>query len=249
MGGCAETMSDPTSIASWIGESWRADGTLSAWWHRLADAGCALPTWPLGFGGTGASGQDARRIATGARQSEGPRRADGQRTEHGGLTLLAHGIEEQIHRFVTPMVQGRVWAQLFSEPGDGSDLASFSTRAERDGDEFVINGQKVWNSFADVSDWGMLLARTDVDQPKHRGITFMMIDMNQPGVSVRPLVQMNGHAEFCEVFLTDARVPAGNVIGGVNDGWKDTRTTLAFERSNAGGGRTKGLATIGAPPP
>ena len=115
-----------------------------------------------------------------------------------------------------------------------------------DGDEYVINGQKVWNSFADVSEWGMLLARTDPDQPKHRGITFMMLAMDQPGVEVRPLVQMNGIAEFCEVFLTDARVPVANVIGAVGDGWNVARTTLAFERSKAGSGRARGMVTVGA---
>jgi len=144
------------------------------------------------------------------------------------------------------MARGReVWAQLFSEPGAGSDLASLSTTAILDGEEYVVNGQKVWNSFADVSEWGMLLARTNPDVPKHRGITYMMIEMDQPGVEVRPLVQMNGIAEFCEVFLTDARVPVTNVIGDPGDGWNVARTTLAFERAGAGAGRVSGLVNIG----
>jgi alkylation response protein AidB-like acyl-CoA dehydrogenase len=145
------------------------------------------------------------------------------------------------------MARGReVWAQLFSEPGAGSDLAGLATTAVLDGDEYVVNGQKVWNSFANVSEWGMLLARTDVDVPKHRGITYMMIDLRQPGVEVRPLVQMNGIAEFCEVFLTDARVPLENVIGSPGDGWNVARTTLAYERAGAGSGRVRGVVSVAA---
>jgi len=165
----------------------------------------------------------------------------------GAPTVLAHGTEQQWKQFIVPLARGReVWAQLFSEPGAGSDLASLATSAVLDGEEYVINGQKVWNSFADVSHWGMLLARTDLDVPKHRGITFMMIDMDQPGVEVRPLVQMNGVAEFCEVFFTDARVPVENVIGPPGEGWNVARTTLNYERSNAGSGRPRGIVNVGA---
>ena len=118
------------------------------------------------------------------------------------------------------------WCQLFSEPGSGSDLASVGARAVRDGDEWIVSGQKVWNSGADQSQFGMLLARTDVDQPKHRGITYFLIDMDQPGIEVRPLKQMNGASRFCEVFIDEARIPADRVLGELNGGWTVAQTTL-----------------------
>ena len=136
-----------------------------------------------------------------------------------------------------PMLRGDVvWCQLFSEPGAGSDLANLSTRAERDGDEFVVNGQKVWNSSAHLSDWGILLARTDPDAPKHKGITFFLLDMATPGVDPRPIRTINGSAHFNEVFLSDVRVPAENVVGEVNGGWAVTRLVLANESTMIGGG-------------
>jgi len=165
----------------------------------------------------------------------------------GVPTLLAHGTKDQQERFVTPIANGQnAWCQLFSEPGAGSDLASLACRAERDGDEFVVTGQKVWNSSADSSEWGMLVARTNPDVPKHAGITWMMIDMRQPGVEVRPLVQMNGGAEFCEVFLSEARVPVENVIGGIDNGWNVARTTLTYERGSVGKRYPKGLVEMRA---
>ncbi len=234
-------------VRAWIAENWDTDLTLGAWWDRLADAGFAFPAWPAGFGGRGATAAEARTIsgALSAAGVIGPPAGNGP--SMGGPTVLAHGTPDQHERFVAPMARGReAWAQLFSEPGAGSDLASLATRAELDGDEYVITGQKVWNSFADLSEWGMLLARTNPDVPKHRGISFMMLPMDQPGVEVRPLVQMNGIAEFCEVFMTEARVPVANVIGDVGDGWNVARTTLAHERSNAGGGRARGVVSVGA---
>jgi alkylation response protein AidB-like acyl-CoA dehydrogenase len=146
-------------------------------------------------------------------------------------TILQHGSDDLKARLLRPVVTGEhTWCQLFSEPGSGSDLAGLTTRAERDGDEWVVNGQKVWTTSAHHARFGMLLARTDWDAPKHRGITYFAIPMDQPGVEVRPLRQMNGHASFNEVFLTDARVAAANVIGGVGDGWTVAHTTLAHER-------------------
>ncbi|MDO8390379.1 MAG: acyl-CoA dehydrogenase family protein [Actinomycetota bacterium] len=240
-------MDTAQAVAEWAAENWHGDLTLAQWWQRLADAGYAFPSWPVGLGGLNASPGQARQIssALAAAGVIGPPVGNGPGM--GGPTVLAHGTAEQQQRFVAPMAYGQeAWAQLFSEPGAGSDLASLATSAVRDGDEFVINGQKVWNSFADMADWGMLLARTDVDVPKHKGITYLMIDMNQPGVEVRPLVQMNGIAEFCEVFFTDARVPVANVIGAIGEGWNVARTTLAFERAGAGSGRAANTISVGA---
>ena len=240
-------MGEANDIAAWIRENWQLDLILAVWWQRLTDAGYAQPTWPVGLGGVGATHAQARRIGAELAAAGAIAGPGGNGPNMAGPTILAHATAEQKQRFIPPMASGHdAWAQLFSEPGAGSDLASLSTSAVRDGDEFIINGQKVWNSFADVSDWGMLLARTNPDAPKHRGISWMVIDMNQPGVDARPLRQMNGVAEFCEVFLTDARVPVANVIGELNDGWAVTRTTLAFERANAGAGRVRNAVNVGA---
>jgi alkylation response protein AidB-like acyl-CoA dehydrogenase len=152
-------------------------------------------------------------------------------------TIAAHGDPEQQQRFIRRIVDGTdAWCQLFSEPGAGSDLAGLQTKAVRDGDEYVITGQKVWTSGGQHADWGMLIARTDFDQPKHQGITYFAFDMHQPGVDVRPLREMTGRAMFNEVFIDEARVPADNVIGGLNNGWAVANTTLMVERASLGSG-------------
>jgi alkylation response protein AidB-like acyl-CoA dehydrogenase len=154
-----------------------------------------------------------------------------------GPTLIVWGTEAQKRDHLDPLLRGEeVWCQLFSEPGSGSDLAGLSTRAVRDGDEWVVNGQKVWTSGAHHSDHAILLARTDTDQPKHQGITYFLVDMATPGIEVRPLRQINGIAHFNEVFLTDVRIPAANVVGTVGGGWSVAQTTLMNERTLIGGG-------------
>ncbi len=154
-----------------------------------------------------------------------------------GPTIVTHGSEEVKTRFLRPMYTGEEkWCQLFSEPGSGSDFAGLGTKAVRDGDEWVMNGQKVWNTLAHLADWGMLVARTDPDQPKHKGMTYFAINMHAPGVEVRPLRQITGEAEFNEVYMTDARVPDAHRIGDVGEGWRVALTTLMNERTAIGGG-------------
>jgi alkylation response protein AidB-like acyl-CoA dehydrogenase len=162
-------------------------------------------------------------------------------------TLLAHAHDDLRRELVRAIAFGEAaWCQLFSEPGSGSDLASIGTRAVRDGDEWVVSGQKVWSSAAHVADMGMLLARTDVDQPKHHGITYFALDMHQPGVEVRPLTTMSGAATFCEVFLDEVRIGADRVVGDVNDGWRVAQTTLAAERNSVAGSAVRAGLTHAA---
>ena len=215
----------------------------------LLESGWACPTWPVGVVRPGpavvADHVVAEELARGS-----ARVGTAGRRRHGvwpAPTILEHGSDDLKRRLLRPIVTGEhTWCQLFSEPGSGSDLAGLTTRAERDGDEWVVNGQKVWNTSAHHADYGMLLARTDWDVPKHRGITYFALPMHQPGVEVRPLRQMNGYASFNEVFLTDARVPVANVVGEVGDGWTVALTTLAHERRLAPAacpaGRRQGVA-------
>ena len=154
-----------------------------------------------------------------------------------GPTIATHGSEEVKKRFLRPMFTGEEkWCQLFSEPGAGSDFAGLGTKAIRDGDEWIINGQKVWNTLAHLADWGMLVTRTDPDAPKHKGMTYFALDMHAPGVEVRPLRQITGEAEFNEVYMTDVRVPDAYRVGDVGEGWRAALTTLMNERSAIGGG-------------
>jgi alkylation response protein AidB-like acyl-CoA dehydrogenase len=230
-------------VQAWVDANWDTNITVREWWLRLADAGYAYPSWPTGLGGSGAGRRDAATIAGVLAQNRviGPP-IGAMAARLAAPTILEHATEALQQELVRPIATGEAaWCQLFSEPGSGSDLASIGTRAVRDGDEWIVSGQKVWNSAADVSDIGMLLARTDVDVPKHAGITYFAIDMKQPGIEARPLRQMNGASNFCEVFLTEARVQADRVIGDVNDGWRVAQTTLLNERNSVAGGGLFGL--------
>jgi alkylation response protein AidB-like acyl-CoA dehydrogenase len=208
-----------------------------AWQATLAEGGFAGIAWPSEYGGRGGTAAQARAFAQEEARFEVTSGAFAVAIGMVGPTIIAHGTDEQKAFFLSRMLGGEhIWCQLFSEPGAGSDLAGLTTRAERDGDEWVVNGQKVWASGAHFSDWGILLARTNWDVPKHRGITYFLLDMRTPGIEVRPLRQITGYAHFNEVFLTDVRIPNENVLGSVDGGWGVTQTTLANERAMIGGG-------------
>jgi alkylation response protein AidB-like acyl-CoA dehydrogenase len=207
------------------------------WQRTLFDGGWAGITWPTEYGGRGGTTAEARVFAQEQARFDVSAGTFAVGIGMVGPTLMVHGTEEQKKRYLPALLRGDdVWCQLFSEPGAGSDLAGLRTRAVRDGDEWIVNGQKVWSSGAHHSDLGILLARTDVDQPKHRGITYFILDMRTPGVDVRPLRQITGVAHFNEVFLTDVRIPAENVVGAVNGGWAVAQTTLGNERQLIGSG-------------
>jgi alkylation response protein AidB-like acyl-CoA dehydrogenase len=203
-------------------------------WGAQFDAGLAWVHFPLGDGGLGLAPTFQRRInarlsGAGASRENVSRNVIGYGM--GAPTVLTHGTEEQRRRWLRPLFTAEeIWCQGFSEPGAGSDVAGLSTRAVRDGDEWVVNGQKVWTTLAHTSRWVMLVARTDADVPKHRGITYFIADMHQPGVEVRPLRQITGEAEFNEIYFTEARVPDTYRLGDVGDGWRVALTTLMNER-------------------
>ncbi|MGH8925339.1 MAG: acyl-CoA dehydrogenase family protein [Acidimicrobiia bacterium] len=203
-------------------------------WGEQFDAGLAWVHFPEGDGGLGLAPSFQRRVnarltEAGASRDNVSRNVIGYGM--GAPTVVTHGTEEQRQRWLRPLfVATEIWCQGFSEPGAGSDVAGLSTRAVRDGDEWVVNGQKVWTTLAHTSRWVMLVARTDPDVPKHRGITYFIVDMDQPGVEVRPLRQITGEAEFNEIYFTDARVPDAFRLGDVGDGWRVALTTLMNER-------------------
>jgi alkylation response protein AidB-like acyl-CoA dehydrogenase len=207
------------------------------WQRTLFAGGWAGITWPKAHGGRG--GKPIEQVIFNQEQARYGVSNGAFMISIGmaGPTILAHGTDEQRDRFLAPMLRGdELWCQLFSEPGAGSDLANLATRAARDGDEWVVNGQKVWTSSPDRARWGMLLARTDADVPKHRGISYFLLDMATAGIDVRPLRQMTGESHFSEVFLDDVRIPAANLLGGEGEGWRVAQTTLNSERSSIAGG-------------
>jgi alkylation response protein AidB-like acyl-CoA dehydrogenase len=216
-----------------------------AWQRVLYNGGWAGITWPKAYGGRGGTAMQSlifEQEQAGFVVSTGVFAVG---IGMAGPTIIAHGSDEQKQRWLDPLLRGdEVWCQLFSEPGAGSDLASLATKAERDGDEFVVNGQKVWTSGAHHADRGILLARTNADAPKHKGITYMVVDMRAPGIEVRPIKQINGGSHFNEVFLTDVRVPAANVVGEVDGGWGVAMTTMANERGLIGGGMGQNIDSV-----
>ena len=207
------------------------------WQAVLGEHGWAGINWPAEFGGRGGTAVQASIFAEEQAAFDVATGAFAVAIGMVGPTIIAHGTPEQQQRFLAPMLNGQhIWCQLFSEPGAGSDLASLATRAQRVDGGWVVNGQKVWTSLGQFADWGILLARTDPDAPKHAGITYFCLDMSTPGIEVAPLTQMTGVAHFNEVFLTDVFIPDDDVIGSVGDGWSVARTTLMSERSFIGSG-------------
>jgi alkylation response protein AidB-like acyl-CoA dehydrogenase len=224
-------------VQAWLDANWNPDLTVDAWWKAVAAAGWTAPHFSPEQGGRGLS-RRAQAVVRAAFADHGALRPP------GGLgllmaapTILTQGTPEQIARLVPPILDGGVaWCQLFSEPGAGSDLAGLTTRARRDGDHWIISGQKVWSSQAREADYGMLLARTNFDVPKHKGISWFAFQLDQPGVTIRPLREMTGQSVFNEVFLDDAVCDAADLVGGEGNGWAVTQTTLHFERTGIGAG-------------
>jgi alkylation response protein AidB-like acyl-CoA dehydrogenase len=226
-----------SELRSWLEQNWDPDLTVSDWWERLGLAGWSAPGLPDNAYGKGIPRTDAVAVANEISAFGALGAPAGLGLLLAAPTIATHGTQEQIDLYVRDIVTGqKAWCQLFSEPQAGSDLAGLQTRAVKDGDEWIINGQKVWTSGGQYADLGMLLARTDVDVPKHQGISYFAFNMLQDGVDVRPLKEMTGHALFNEVFITDARVADSALIGGLNHGWAAANTTLMNERAGLGSG-------------
>ena len=218
--------------SAWFEANWDPTMSLGDWWARLADAGYAFPRWPKMAGGRSFNKAESAAITRARRDAGAYGPPNGVATFLVAPTLFQYGTAEQQERYLPAIADGTVrWCQLFSEPGYGSDMAGLATRAELDGDEWTVNGQKVWNSGAHYADFAILIARTDPDQPKHKGITFFLFDMRQPGVEVRPLREMTGDAAFNEVFMTNARVHESDRLGDIGAGWHVAMTTLSHERN------------------
>ena len=224
--------SDPDANPMEMMERMRSMGR--EWREKLSAKGWVAPAWPKEYGGAGLSVME-QFIMNEEFAEQRAMNVGGMGTSMIGPTIIIHGNDDQKKEHLSRILHGEVqWCQGYSEPGSGSDLASLQTRAVRDGDDFVINGQKIWTSGAHNADWMFMLARTDPDAPKHRGITYFLMDMKSPGVTVRPLVNLANNHMFNEVFFEDVRVPARNVLGEINRGWYIGTTTLDFERSSIG---------------
>ncbi|HEX6237004.1 MAG TPA: acyl-CoA dehydrogenase family protein [Acidimicrobiales bacterium] len=225
------TLPPPPAFDDWPAK--RAYDT--GWQRRLYDAGYAGISWPKEYGGRGATPSEELIFLEVSEQSGAPYvGANFVSTLHAGPTIAAEGTPEQRARYLPPILRGEhVWCQGFSEPEAGSDLASLRTRAVRDGDHYVVSGQKIWTSHAQIADYCELLVRTDPDAPKHRGITWLIMPMDLPGIEVRPMRTLTGESEFSEMFLDEVRIPVGNVVGAENDGWRVAMVTFGFERGTA----------------
>ena len=218
-----------------------------AWQARKAEAGWACITWPAEYGGRGGTSMQQAIFRQEEARFRIPPDVFTAAIGMAGPTLLAHGSDEQKRRWLPGMARGeQIWCQLFSEPGAGSDLAALRTAAVRDGDDWVVDGQKLWSSAANLADWGLLLVRTDPDVGKHAGLTYLLVDMRAPGIEARPIRQITGGANFNEVFLDEVRVPDANRLGGVGEGWSVALTTLMNERSSLGAGGTGGALGVRA---
>lgn len=211
------------------------DPDVKRWFEVCLERGFTAPTWPTKYGGAGLSHEQGEVFEAELVRMAMPPPLVGFGLAMIGPTLLDFGTEAQREQHLPAIVRGEVrWCQGYSEPGAGSDLAALSTRAVRDGDAFVVNGQKIWTSFADLCDWIFCLVRTDPDAKKQAGITFLLVDMSTPGVTTRPIVLISGSSPFCEVFLEDVRVPVDQVVGQVNAGWTVAKALLQYERSAIG---------------
>ena len=218
-------------VSAWLDANWRVNRPLIEWRELLLEAGWAAPHWPEEWYGRGFTLEQTVVVVEVFREKAAVPAAQVGPRGLASETILACGSDDQKRRFLRPILTGEhTWCQLFSEPGSGSDLAGLSTRAEFKDGNWIINGQKVWNTSAHHADFGLLVARTDWDVPKHQGISYFLLDMRQPGVEARPLRQMNGHQSFNEVFMTNAVVPPEDLIGGEGNGWHVAKTTLSFER-------------------
>jgi len=233
------------SIAEDDDEDWNR---RVAWYRKLCEGRWVGIDWPREYGGRGASILQTIVYNQELARAKAPLPYIGSGLSLIGPTLIHWGNEEQKRRFISKILSGEeIWCQGYSEPNSGSDLASLQTRAVEDGDDFVVNGQKIWTSTAHHADWIFLLVRTDPEAPKHKGISYLLVDMKSPGITVRPLVQMTGASGFNEVFFDDVRVPKKNLVGEKNQGWQVAITTLMFERRGSGGagtGMIRGLAHL-----
>ena len=217
-------------VRQWLAENWDPTVDRADWSARVFAAGWSAPSWEPQWGGRGLTDAQSRIVAT-EFAAVGARGTGQDRSDLLACTVHDLGTGEQKQRLIPPSVRGETrWCLLYSEPGAGSDLAGLRTRADRDGDDWVVNGQKVWTSFAKAADYGLLVARTDWDVPKHKGISFFIFPLRQPGVEIRPIHQITGESEFNEVFITDARVPHANLIGEPGGGWPVLQLALAYER-------------------
>lgn len=216
----------------WGGRKVKYPPDVERWLEVMAERGWTAPTWPREYGGGGLGKEEAKVLSGLMRELRLRPPLAGFGLTMIGPLLLQEGSEELKRAHIPPIVRGEVrWCQGYSEPGAGSDLASLQTRAVLDGDDFIIDGQKVWTSYADKSDWMFLLVRTDPEAPKHAGITFLLMDMDSPGVSVMPIRLISGSSPFCETFLENVRVPRANVVGRVNGGWEIAKALLGHERT------------------